>query len=69
MEHCIEMSAVGHGDRHVVFKNHPRHAVELRVNIYRPDKPGRFQVLMLMGPYGKDTSYAAVPAYRASWGG
>jgi hypothetical protein len=24
--------------------------VQLRANIYRPDKPGRFPVLMLMGP-------------------
>ncbi|WP_042264496.1 CocE/NonD family hydrolase [Paraburkholderia heleia] len=29
--------------------------VKLRVNIYRPEKPGRYPVLMLMGPYGKDT--------------
>lgn len=41
--------------------------VELRVNIYRPDKPGRFQVLMLMGPYGMDTKYTDAPAYRSSW--
>jgi predicted acyl esterase len=41
--------------------------IQLRVNIYRPDKPGRFPVLMLMGPYGKDTSYAESPAYKASW--
>ena len=37
--------------------------LQLRVNIYRPDKPGRFPVLMLMGPYGKDTIYADAPAY------
>jgi uncharacterized protein len=41
--------------------------LQLRVNIYRPDKPGRFPVLMLMGPYGKDTSYADAPAYKPSW--
>jgi uncharacterized protein len=41
--------------------------VQLRVNIYRPDKPGRYPVLMLMGPYGKDTKYADAPAYKASW--
>jgi predicted acyl esterase len=41
--------------------------LQLRVNIYRPDKPGRFPVLMLMGPYGKDTPYANSPAYKASW--
>lgn len=41
--------------------------VQLRVNIYRPDKPGRYPVLMLMGPYGKDTSMADAPAYRTSW--
>jgi predicted acyl esterase len=41
--------------------------VQLRTNIYRPDKPGRFPVLMLMGPYGKDTPYANAPAYKPSW--
>jgi predicted acyl esterase len=41
--------------------------VQLRINIYRPDKPGRFPVLMLMGPYGKDTKYADAPAYKSSW--
>jgi len=41
--------------------------VQLRVNIYRPDKPGRFPILILMGPYGKDTKYADAPAYKASW--
>ena len=41
--------------------------LQLRVNIYRPDKPGRYPVLMLMGPYGKDTKYADAPAYQASW--
>jgi uncharacterized protein len=41
--------------------------VQLRVNIYRPEKPGRYPVLMLMGPYGKDTKYADAPAYKASW--
>ena len=39
--------------------------LQLRVNIYRPDKPGQFPVLMLMGPYGKDTPYADAPAYNA----
>lgn len=41
--------------------------VSLRVNIYRPEKSGRYPVLMLMGPYGKDTSMADAPAYKASW--
>jgi len=41
--------------------------IQLRLNIYRPDKPGRYPVLMLMGPYGKDTKYADAPAYKASW--
>lgn len=41
--------------------------VRLRVNIYRPDRPGRYPVLMLMGPYGKDTSMADAPAYKTSW--
>lgn len=41
--------------------------LQLRANIYRPEKPGRYPVLMLMGPYGKDTSMADAPAYKASW--
>ena len=41
--------------------------LQLRVNIYRPEKPGRYPVLMLMGPYGKDTSLADAPAYKTSW--
>ncbi|MCX2561208.1 CocE/NonD family hydrolase [Acetobacter farinalis] len=41
--------------------------VQLRANIYRPEKPGRYPVLMLMGPYGKDTSMADAPAYKTSW--
>lgn len=39
----------------------------LRVNIYRPDKPGRFPVVMLHGPYGKDTPDAQAPAYQEAW--
>lgn len=39
----------------------------LRVNIYRPEGPGRYPILMLMGPYGKDTSLADAPAYKTSW--
>ena len=41
--------------------------VKLRVNIYRPEKSGRYPVLMLMGPYGKDTRLADAPAYKTSW--
>ncbi|MBL4802797.1 MAG: CocE/NonD family hydrolase [Emcibacter sp.] len=41
--------------------------IALRVNIYRPDKPGKFPVLMLMGPYNKDVHYKDAPAYRESW--
>jgi len=39
----------------------------LRVNIYRPDRPGRFPVVMLHGPYGKDTPDAEAPAYQEAW--
>jgi predicted acyl esterase len=39
----------------------------LRVNIYRPEKPGRYPVLMLMGPYGKDTRLADAATYKTSW--
>src|SRR4029077_4135160 len=31
-----------------------RDGAPLRANIYRPDGPGRFPVLMTFGPYGKD---------------
>jgi predicted acyl esterase len=31
-----------------------RDGARLRANIYRPDGPGRFPVLMTFGPYGKD---------------
>jgi predicted acyl esterase len=41
--------------------------LKLRVNIYRPDKAGRYPVIMLMGPYGKDTRLADAPAYKTSW--
>ena len=41
--------------------------VQLRVNIYRPEKPGHYPVLMSMGPYGKDSRMDSVPAYSASW--
>lgn len=41
--------------------------VQLRANVYRPDKPGRYPVIMLMGPYGKDTHYMDHPVYRQSW--
>ncbi len=41
--------------------------MQLRVNIYRPEKAGRYTVLMLMGPYGKDTRMADAPAYKESW--
>jgi predicted acyl esterase len=43
--------------------------VASRVNIYRPEKPGHYPVLMSMGPYGKDSRMDSVPAYRASWQG
>ena len=39
----------------------------LRVNVYRPDRPGRFPVVMLHGPYGKDTRDADAPAYQDAW--
>jgi predicted acyl esterase len=41
--------------------------VRLRVNIYRPENPGHYPVLMSMGPYGKDSRMDSVPAYSASW--
>src|ERR1700679_3450022 len=41
--------------------------IHLRLNIYRPDKPGRYPGLLLRGLYGKDPKSAAAPAYKASW--
>jgi predicted acyl esterase len=41
--------------------------VEIRANIYRPEKPGHYPVLMAMGPYGKDSRMDSVPAYKQSW--
>lgn len=39
----------------------------LRVNIYRPEREGRYPIIMLMGPYGKDTPYVDGPSFRGSW--
>lgn len=39
----------------------------LRANVYRPDQAGRFPVVMLHGPYGKDTRDADAPAYQDAW--
>lgn len=41
--------------------------VVLRVNVYRPDAPGRFPVVMLHGPYGKDVHWPSAPAYQRQW--
>ena len=41
--------------------------VVLRANVYRPDAPGRFPVVMLHGPYGKDVHWSAAPAYQHQW--
>ena len=41
--------------------------VQLKGNLYRPEAPGRYPVIMLMGPYGKDTHYKDHPIYRFSW--
>lgn len=37
--------------------------LQLRANVYRPDKPGRYPVVMLLGPYGKDTHLRDIPGY------
>lgn len=39
--------------------------VKLRANVYRPAKPGRYPVLVNMGPYGKDVSFGQV--YSTMW--
>jgi putative CocE/NonD family hydrolase len=37
--------------------------LQLRANVYRPEKEGRYPVVMLHGPYGKDTHLRDVPGY------
>ncbi len=37
----------------------------LRANVYRPEKPGRYPVLMSMGIYGKDIHFA--DGYKPQW--
>jgi predicted acyl esterase len=35
-----------------------RDGAELRANVFRPEDPGRYPVLMTLGPYGKDVALA-----------
>lgn len=51
-----------------VEKNVPVHVRDgnvLRANVYRPDAPGRYPVLMTHGPYGKDVHFA--DGYPLPW--
>ena len=43
-----------------------RDAVRLATDIYRPDKPGRFPVLLQRLPYGKNILEGSVN-FQASW--
>ncbi|MBV9213922.1 MAG: CocE/NonD family hydrolase [Actinobacteria bacterium] len=48
-----------------------RDGVELRANIQRPDKPGRYPVLLMQTPYGKDTAgatFAGATSYLVARG-
>ena len=43
--------------------------LKLRANVYRPEKEGRFPVVMLHGPYGKDTHLRDIAGYyKQVWG-
>jgi predicted acyl esterase len=43
--------------------------LQMRANVYRPEKPGRYPVVMLHGPYGKDTHMKDGAAYyKQVWG-
>lgn len=39
----------------------------LRANVYRPAKDGRYPVVMLHGPYGKDTHMREAPGFKDMW--
>jgi predicted acyl esterase len=39
--------------------------LQLRANVYRPDLPGKFPILMSMGIYGKDVHFA--DGYKLPW--
>ncbi len=39
--------------------------ISLRANVYRPEKPGRYPVVMAQGVYGKDVHFSA--AYAPQW--
>jgi uncharacterized protein len=39
--------------------------LQLRANVYRPDAPGKFPILMSMGIYGKDVHFA--DGYKLPW--
>jgi len=41
--------------------------LQLRINVYRPDREGRFPVVMVHGPYSKDMAFAEAPQFRAAW--
>jgi uncharacterized protein len=54
----IVMSTVHYGHQEMIFeKDFPvkmRDGITLYVNVFRPDKPGKFPVVMSMDPYNKD---------------
>jgi hypothetical protein len=44
-----------------------RDGVRLYANIYRPDAEGRFPVVLIRMPYGKDEFYCYMPAHGRYW--
>ncbi|HEY1720567.1 MAG TPA: CocE/NonD family hydrolase [Magnetospirillaceae bacterium] len=64
-------SALSSGIAGMVFEHDVGIAMDdgivLRANVYRPDAPGRFPVIMLHGPYGKDVHWSEAPAYQQQW--
>ncbi|OJJ17121.1 hypothetical protein BKI52_30890 [marine bacterium AO1-C] len=49
-ERCVEYSLKVENDIKVSLRDN----VQLSVNVYRPDAPGTFPVIISLGPYGKD---------------
>jgi len=38
--------------------------LQLRINVYRPKKEGKYPVVMIHGPYGKDTAMSEAPPFK-----
>jgi len=44
-----------------------RDGIKLYANIYKPDVDGKFPVILIRMPYGKDEPYCFMPAYGKYW--